>query len=565
MKYLLLLGGLAVLSFSPSATAQWSPNAQQNLAVRDAAGTGETAPMLASTPTGGTYIAWYEGPAGGGNDMRLQLLDAQGNPQFGAAGLLVSSQPQTSALFRYDLQADAQGNALLAFQDMRSGVMQPVIYKISPTGQQLWGANGIQLLDTRATSGLSPTIGLTATGNVVVGWNASGASVPKWVALQKFTAAGVAAWPSPQRVEDATKRYSRPAFVPAGADDVVLSYVEETGSGLGVSTMYAKRLNASGGAVWSAPVRVSDKTIGFAAFPELVADGSGGYYVLFGSGNPANATIGDAYVQHVDANGTLWSTSGTETLTGATTARFPGMLALLPGRNELWAAIDVRDLSQNSSGMSLQRLDPATGAAQLGGTGSTVQAVSSTYYSAISLRDVGNGLVLIYTENSSSTGRVIKATKLDYATQQSSWPGGAVTLAGTASQKQKYSTGLYANGQLVTAWEDRRLDGGIYAQNLSTTGQLGPVTATRPARAAQPLTLYPNPGSAVTLRLQLPRPQQVTLRLTDLAGRLVRQQQLHLAAGAQEVPLRAADLAAGLYLVQTEVAGQPLRATWAKP
>lgn len=553
---------MAAFSHAQPAAAQWSANAQQNLAVRDAAGTAEVTPLSASTPSGGTYISWFE-QRSGGYDMRLQLLDAQGNAQFGAAGLLVSNQPQGSALYRYDLKTDAQGNALLAFQDTRTGATQPVIYKISPTGQQLWGINGIQLLDQGATSGLSPVIGLTAAGNVVVGWNASGSGVPKWVALQKFTPAGVAAWTSPQRVEDATKRYSRPAFVPAGTDDVVLSYVEETGSGLGVSTMYAKRLNASGGAVWSAPVRVSDKTIGFAAFPEPVADGAGGYYVLFGSGNPANATIGDAYVQHVAASGALWSTSGTEALTGASTARFPGKLALLPARNELWAAIDVRDLAQSNSGMSLQRFDLTTGATQLGGTGSPVQAVSSTYYSATGLRDVGNGLVLVYTENSSVLNRVLKATKLDYATQQPMWSGGAVTLAGVVGPKMNYSTGLFANNQLVTVWQDQRQDDGIYAQNLSSSGQLGIITATR-AVQAQPLALYPNPGPSATLRLQLPQPQQVTVRLTDLTGRLVLEQQLPLPAGTQQVPLRADNLAAGLYLVHTEVAGQALRATWSK-
>lgn len=44
----------------------------------------------------------------------------------------------------------------------------------------------------------------------------------------------------------------------------------------------------------------------------------------------------------------------------------------------------------------------------------------------------------------------------------------------------------------------------------------------------------------------------------------MRQQQLQLPAGTQQVPLPADNLAAGLYLVQTEVGGQLLRATWSK-
>ncbi|RAK69405.1 T9SS type A sorting domain-containing protein [Hymenobacter edaphi] len=564
MKVLLLLGSLAAALLARPAAAQWTPNAQLNTPVRDVAGVSEVTPLLAPNPLGGSYVSWFE-QRGAGYDLRLQRLDAAGNPQWGPAGLLVSNQPQSSALYRYDLKSDHAGNALVAFQDIRSGASQCVIYKISPTGQQLWGANGIPLLDPNATSGLSPAIGVTTTNNVLVAWNASGAGVPKWVALQKFTPAGVPVWSSVQRVQDAVKRYSRPAFIPTGVDDVVLSYVEETGAGLGVSTMYANLLAPSGAAVWAAPVRVSDKPIGFAFFPEMVADGRGGYYVLFNTGNPANATLGDAYVQHVDAAGALWSPSGTEALTGTGTTRFAGKLELVWNRDEVWAAINVRDLAQGSSGMALQRFERTSGAAQLGATGAVVQPVSSAYYSATGLRDVGNGLVLVYTENSSAVNRLLKATKLDYVTQQPLWPGGAVTIGGSASEKQNYSTSPFAGNQLVTVWEDARQDRGIYAQNLSSGGLMGTATATRAGRAARPLTLFPNPGAAPTLRLQLPQPQTLTLRLTDLAGRVVQQRTVALPAGAHDVPLPAADLAAGLYVVHTEVAGQALRGTWVKP
>jgi hypothetical protein len=88
--------------------------------------------------------------------MHLQLLDRNGNKLLEPDGLLVSNQPQTTATFRYDPKSDVVGNALLAFQDERSGAMQCVIYKVSPTGQQLWGANGIPLIDPLASSASQP-------------------------------------------------------------------------------------------------------------------------------------------------------------------------------------------------------------------------------------------------------------------------------------------------------------------------------------------------------------------------------------------------------------------------
>lgn len=571
MKQPILLLLAATLS-AFAARAQWSNNPTQNLAVRDAAGTREETPRISPAPNGGTWVAWFETVATTNYQMRLQLLDVNGRPQLGAAGLLVSNQPQGTALFRYDLKTDNLGNAILAFQDTRTGGNQCVVYKISPTGQQLWGANGIQLLDAAATSGLSPTIGITVGNNVVIGWNASGTASTtrgtKAVPLVKFSAAGVALWTTPVAIEAPARRFSRPSFVAVpGTEDVLVQYVEETGSGLGVSTVYAQRYNASGAPVWTAPIRVSDKTIGFAAFPELAPDGSGGFYVLLGSGNPANANLGDMYAQRVLADGSLpWGVTGTEILAGTATARIGGALEYVAARNEVWVVVNELNSSQSNSGFTVQRLAPATGAVQLGPGGAPAQAVSSAYYSAQTLRDTGTGLIITYTENTGALTRALWATKVDYQ-GLSAFPTGSglIMLSSTASAKQNYATLPFARGQLVTVWADQRVDSGIYAQTINDNGALGTLLATRSAAAAQPLAISPNPGAAPALHLALPRAQALTVVVRDLAGRLVQQLETTAAAGAVTVPLTAPALAAGVYLVETTVAGQPWRGRWVKP
>ncbi|GAB3572097.1 T9SS type A sorting domain-containing protein [Hymenobacter daeguensis] len=573
MKRTLLLLVAAALT-SASARAQWSANSSQNLAIRDVAGTSEVTPRISPAPNGGTWVAWFETVATINYQMRLQLLDVNGRPQLSAAGLLVSNQPQGTALYRYDLKTDNLGNAILAFQDTRTGTNQCVAYKISPTGQQLWGATGIALLDAAASSGLSPTIGITTGNNVVIGWNASGTASAtrgtKAVPLVKLSAAGASMWTTPVAIEAPARRFSRPAFVAVpGSEDVVVEYVEETGSGLGVSTVYAQRYNASGAPVWAAPVRVSDKTIGFAAFPEPVADGSGGFYVLLGSGNPANANLGDMYAQRVLADGSLpWGATGTEVLTGTATARIGGALQYVAARNEVWVVVNELTTNQSNSGFTVQRLAPATGAVQLTTSGAPVQALGTSYYSAQSLRDTGTGLVIIYTENTnvSGTNQALWATKVNYQAQ-SSFPTGSgyIMLSSVASGKQNYATLPYASGQLVTVWADQRVDSGIYAQTIGDNGALGTLLASRSAGAAQPLALSPNPGAAPALRLTLPRPQPLTVQVRDLAGRLVYQAETSAPAGTSAVALEAPGLAAGVYVVETTVAGQPWRGRWVKP
>ncbi|RYF11062.1 MAG: hypothetical protein EOO40_03995, partial [Deltaproteobacteria bacterium] len=113
-----------------------------------------------------------------------------------------------------------------------------------------------------------------------MGWNGAASADAthgtKLVPVVKLSPAGTLLWATPVRIQGPSRRFSRPAFAPVpGTDDVVVEYVEETGTGLGVSTVFAQRYNASGAAVWTAATQVSTKTIPFAFFPELLPDGSG--------------------------------------------------------------------------------------------------------------------------------------------------------------------------------------------------------------------------------------------------------------------------------------------------
>ena len=572
MKKTLLLALAIILASLRTlpALAQWSSDPQLNTVVQDSVGTDEVVAHTASLPDGSTYASWFAAAPTVRYQMRLQRFDAAGNKLWGPNGILVSgTNINASTLYSYDLEVDQQGNALLGFQDLRAGgtSTQVVVYKISPAGKQLWGANGISLLDQGATLGLAPSITVTNSNNVVVSWNSSN-STGRWVASQKFAADGTALWSAVQRIQDPTGviRYDRPAALPVGTDDILLTYVKATGSGTGVSLMFAQRYDATGAAVWAAPTQVSTQSIGFTFFPQPLADGAGGYFISFNSGNPANALLSDVYVQRVNSDGSLpWGTVGKAALAGTSTARFDGNLQYNKIRNELWLALTVTDTQQKQAGISFQKYDPATGATALGAVGVVVQPISAALYRAIGFRDTGSGLLLVYTEALSATNSAIKATKRTY-TGAPAWASGVINVSSVASPKLQFDMGAFATGQVVLSWQDNRQDKGIYVQNVRDEGRLGAqVLATRPGLVAQPLALYPNPGLAPTLRLPLTQSQAVTLRLRDATGRLVLEQQVTLPAGSQEVPLRAEALAAGLYLVEASTATALWRGQWVKP
>ena len=108
----------------------------------------------------------------------------------------------------------------------------------------------------------------------------------------------------------------------------------------------------------------------------------------------------------------------------------------------------------------------------------------------------------------------------------------------------------------LSALQVLRLDGDA---PLGANTVAAAATLQEEARLAA-LSVYPNPASGnFTLSLTSPAAQTATLTLTDQLGRVVHTQALTLQAGANQVPVQAAGLAAGLYQLTLRTAdGQRL-------
>ena len=110
----------------------------------------------------------------------------------------------------------------------------------------------------------------------------------------------------------------------------------------------------------------------------------------------------------------------------------------------------------------------------------------------------------------------------------------------------------------LSALEVLRVDGNA---PLGATAVSAAATLQEEATLAAALSVYPNPAAGhFTLSLTSPAAQTATLTLTDQLGRVVQTQALTLQAGANQVPVQAAGLAAGLYQLTLRTAnGQRLR------
>jgi hypothetical protein len=554
----------AACCFYKTTYAQWTDDSLQNTIVSDIAGTEQVTPLLASRTDGSTYISWFDATSGS-YQLRMQLLDVNGNKLWGNDGVLVSDYPQSSALFRYDLKTDLEGNAVVAFQDTRLGTLNIVAYKLDSTGNFVWSADGISLTDSLAQEGLSPSIGVTGNNNVIIGWNSDSPS-NKWISYQKISADGSLPWDSLQRIKftNNSKKYSRPSFLPAGTDDFLMLYVQEVGNFPGVtSTIFTQLFDADGNGVWTSPVQFSSKTIPFFFFPAPVSDGNDGFYLAFNTSNPLNATLNDVYVQHIDNAGNLWSASGTEAANSTINHKTTPASCFDFANNEFWTLLQVLDGSQGSSGISIQKFD-AIGNVLLGSNANEIYPISADYYLPNSIAATGDGVIIIYTLGPYGAQKIY-GTRVD---EQGSfvWANGSVMMCGVNSNKDDVASGYFLNDEVVIVWSDDRLDfSGVYAQNINADGTVGFVaTDVADVSSEDHLMLYPNPSVTTRIVFQNENSSDATIRIFDASGKTVIKRNYNTAGITNEITIDEPELQAGIYFVQVTTSSYKNILKWVK-
>ena len=552
MKTKLLLFLIWIAPFA--STAQFTTDTIQNTLVHNVQGSDQVTPLSVTISDGRTYISWFDN-SGGSYVLRMQLLNADGTAAWTPNGIIVSAYPQSTALFRYDLVTDQEDNAIVAFQDERSGSLKVVAYKVTPSGVLAWGAAGVQLTDSVA-DGLAPRITVTQTNHVIVAWNSTIGSA-KWIAFQKISPAGNIVWS--KRIFD-TSKYSRAVMVPTGTDDFLMMYVKETGNFPGVtSTMFAQRFDTNGLPAWILPIQVSTKTIAFFFFPDLIRDGQGGFYAVFNTSNPVVPSLNDVYAQHVSSAGVVWSAAGTQLSNSSTENKSLGG-ACISNTNTLRVALQVLDGGQGNSGISFQALDQS-GAVLLGATGQALKpVVSSIYHRPLALANSGNSYILVFTESTGFGTDKIKALKVDdIGTNQWTYDP---TICATPSGKDDLTAGKYTAGQLVMVWADDRFnigsDNGVYAQNIQGDGSFGAVSTGLPlVSAVSSPVLYPNPGRSVNLLLPEGSAPGL-LRVVDINGREV-YRAVHSGGNLISIPTIETE---GVYSVEWNTKGASYRLNW---
>jgi len=351
---------------------------------------------------------------------------------------------------------------------------------------------------------------------------------------------------------------------PVGTSDVVLGYVPVY-TFMANRQIKAQRFDADAEPVWSSAVMVmDDSTLPMGHYFQMTPDGTGGMLFCW------NVTIGSTFgsrVQRLDAAGNeLLAHNGVTANAAGATGQIEPSAVHDPATGEITMVFIQMNSAQSQRGLYAQRFD-ATGQRLWGSAGSVLLPQDTQLESQPRLVLLDGAVIGTVLHNPS--GMFGSDLVLGYRLDDDgglAWAEGTVMVASTPSGKG--SPRLVASTQTTVAvWRDER--GGtpdVYAQNLNTDGTLGeqvvavgddPETAPVPVLQFAAHPAYPNPfNPSTSIAFELPRGMQVSLRIFDVAGRLVRELvREELGAGLHRVTWNGADQAglrqpSGVYFYQ---------------
>ncbi len=430
------------------ATAQWTTDTDANTLVAES---GELDVQARGTSDGQTYVVYWKNVGAPTNiELRMQVMDADGNRMLGEDGMLVSDQlPMSTFTVIMNSVVDADDNLYIGVTGTTD--FSAHAFKMDINGNHLWGANGISL-----GSGVPVTLLPLSSGEAIVSWHDSGAAV-----MQKYDSNGNAVWPGTKTIGSGNTTAANLFELSNNDFEVVYHSIL---SGIN-SFLYAQRYDSDGNPVWSNAVQIADGATAFNRAYTGVQDGDVVYMGYFSS----TGTRFDSYLQRIDPDGSLpWGINGSDFDINQTDYEMETEIAFHPGSQYVWSISTYRNSTQSERGEYVQKFDKDSGAREFTDNAKVVFPIGSdkSHQGSLSLRD-GNPLFLMEEgENNGVTPTTLNVVYLD-ENGDFVWPEETRPVATFAADKSRVNFTKEGNMQNVAVFvEDKGSGLKIYAQNV---------------------------------------------------------------------------------------------------
>lgn len=535
MKKITLL--LALFVFT-TVNAQWSSDTAVNTLV---ASSNNTDSKSIGTYDGKTFIAfWKSVPAPVNFELRLQLLDENGEQQFGPDGMLVSNTiPMSTSTVLWRMFIDKTNNVYLGVTGTGSGT-PGIVYKIDTTGNMLWGATGLNL-----GAAYLPTVLPLENGEVAICyWPATGGKTK----IQKYTNAGTPIWANPI---DVVSTNASSATMPSdmyemGNHDIVVVFHRRLSFGV-ASNLFAQRFsNTDGAALWATPTQLADKGTVYNTSYSGTQDGDAIFYSFSATTGTGNHF--DSYVQRINGDGTLpWSLNGVDFDTNITNHEKDVKIATTSGSDYVWALSRYSNSSQDMNGEYVQKFNKLTGARQFTDNAKEVFAIDSNSRAHIDEMYLINDAPFFLMKSGFDNG--VSPTTLNVVQLNSDgnfvWTEQSFPVATFSANKGRITFNKPYNGGVVAVFSEAKVSGEpkIYAQKF-TNATLGindfEITENN-------IDLYPNPSNSI---FNITSKETIlSVNIIDMLGKQVHQNKT---INNLETTIDATNWAKGIYLISVE-------------
>lgn len=433
------------------AQAQWTTETDMNTLVAES----EALDMQAKgTSDGMTYVVFWKNVGAPTNiELRMQILDADGNQTLGTDGMLVSDQiPMGTFTVLWNMVVDADDNLYIGVTGTGGG--DPAyVFKFDSDGNSLWDSNGVNV-----SSGNKVTILPLSNGDVIISWLASTGTV-----MQKYDETGSAIWPSTMPIA-LESGFTAPAnfFEVSGGD--IIAVFHSLLSGIN-SNLYAQRYDADGNAVWAEATQLAE---GLTAFNRNYAGTQDGDVVYMSYFSAANNRF-DSFLQRINPDGTLpWGINGVDFDVEQTDYEMSTEVAFQPGSQYVWAISTFTNSVQDQYGEFVQKFDKETGARQFTDNAKEVFPLGSEKVHAGSLYLKDDSPLFLNKEgaDNGATPTTLNSVYLD-ENGDFVWAEETMPIATFSANKGRVQYTIPVNNQSVAIFMEDKGDGSkIYAQNV---------------------------------------------------------------------------------------------------
>ncbi|MGD1048963.1 MAG: FlgD immunoglobulin-like domain containing protein [Candidatus Krumholzibacteriaceae bacterium] len=328
----------------------------------------------------------------------------------------------------------------------------------APCARAYWVQDGAALC-TATGDQTWPEVTSDGAGGAIVTWTDQRGG-DYYVYAQRVNALGTVLWTTDGVAICLATAAQYPTIVSDGSGGAIVTWFDRRS---GNYDIYAQRVNASGTVQWTANGVALCTATGDQEIPQMISDGSSGAVVTWEDYRNGN---NDIYAQRVNASGVVqWAANGVALCTATGDQTRPTIVS----DGAAGAVITWEDRRNGNYDVYAQRVN-ASGVVQWAVNGVAISTATGDQMTPAIISDGAAGAIITWVDSRPVSNYDIYAQRVN-ASGAVQWAANGVAvcaLAGDQNNPTIIADGV--GGAIVTWWDTRSVNYGIYAQRLNASG-----------------------------------------------------------------------------------------------